>query len=75
MTPDEPFTVSTLTHELRGVIGATFGDVFVRGEISQARRVASGHVYLTLKDAGAVLPAVIWRSAAARLRVAPEDGM
>ncbi|MGE0190777.1 MAG: exodeoxyribonuclease VII large subunit [Planctomycetota bacterium] len=75
MTPDEPFTVSTLTNELRGVLGATFDDVVVRGEVSQARRVASGHVYLTLKDAGAVLPAVIWRSAAARLRVAPEDGL
>ena len=67
-------TVSELTAEIRGVLDATFGDVWVRGEISQPRTPSSGHVYLTLKDEGAVLPAVIWRSTAARLRFRPEEG-
>ncbi|MDF1702762.1 MAG: exodeoxyribonuclease VII large subunit, partial [Planctomycetota bacterium] len=67
-------TVSELTADIRGVLDATFGDVWVRGEISQPRTPASGHVYLVLKDQGAVLPAVIWRSTAARLRFRPEEG-
>lgn len=76
MIPDGgALTVTELTQELRGVLGATFGEVVVRGEVSQPRRVQSGHVYLTLKDAGAVLPAVIWRGTVARLRLAPEEGM
>ncbi len=73
--PETTFSVSSLTKELKGVLGATFGDVAVRGEISQPRRVASGHVYLRLKDAGAVLPAVIWRSTAAQLRFPIDEGV
>jgi len=67
-------TVTELTGAIQGLLAGAFGDVWVRGEVSGCRRVASGHVYLTLKDAGAVLPAVIWRSTAARLRFAVEDG-
>lgn len=67
-------SVGQLTNDIRGVLDTTFGDVWVRGEISQPRRPASGHVYLTLKDDDAILPAVLWRSTAARLRFQPEDG-
>ncbi len=76
MRPDDDaiLTVSALTTEVQGLLGTTFDDVWVRGEISQPRTPASGHVYLTLKDEGAVLPCVVWRSTAARLRVAPEEG-
>src|SRR5208282_1811964 len=35
----------------------------------------SGHLYLSLKDANAVLDAVCWRGTAARLGLKPEDGM
>ena len=79
MAPPEPedervFSVTQVTGEVRGVLGTTFGDIWVRGEISDPRRPASGHVYLTLKDAGAVLPCVMWRSTAARYHDALEDG-
>ncbi len=75
MIPDEPIlSVSALTQQIRGVLDASFGNVWVQGEISQPRRPASGHVYLTLKDRDAVLPAVIWRSAVARMRFRPEEG-
>ncbi|MDA1195855.1 MAG: exodeoxyribonuclease VII large subunit, partial [Planctomycetota bacterium] len=67
-------TVSELTADIRGLLDVTFGDLWVRGEISQPRTPASGHVYLTLKDAGAVLPAVMWRSSATRLRFRLEEG-
>ncbi|MDJ0974438.1 MAG: exodeoxyribonuclease VII large subunit [Planctomycetota bacterium] len=72
---DGILTVSELTSQIQGMLSVTFEDVFVQGEISQPRASRPGHVYLTLKDAGAVLPAVIWRSTAGRLRYQPEDGL
>ena len=50
--------------------------VMVRGEISDyVRYLSSGHAYFTLKDSESVLKAVMFSSAASRLRFAPEDGM
>ena len=68
-------TVTELTLALQGLVAEAFEDVWVRGEVTNLRRVASGHVYFALKDEGAVLPSVIWRSAAARLRFQLEDGI
>ncbi|MCX6573677.1 MAG: exodeoxyribonuclease VII large subunit, partial [Candidatus Aminicenantes bacterium] len=51
-----------------------FPQVWVEGEVSNARKYPSGHIYLTLKDAGASLSAVIWRGDAARLKFDLKDG-
>lgn len=47
----------------------------LRGEISGYKRAASGHAYLTLKDEGAVIDAVIWRGAASAIPFTPQDGI
>ena len=60
---------------LKGVVEESFPDVLVRGEVSNWRPAGSGHVYFSLKDAGATLPAVLWRGSAARLKFKVEDGM
>ena len=52
-----------------------FPYVWVRGEISNCSQAGSGHIYLTLKDDSAQIRAVIWRSAAARMRFAIADGL
>jgi exodeoxyribonuclease VII large subunit len=49
-------------------------DVWVSGEISNLSRPASGHIYFTLKDSGASLRCVMWKSGAARLRMPIQDG-
>ncbi len=49
--------------------------VTVRGEISNYKMYPSGHHYFTLKDAESSLRCVMFRSAAARLRFRPENGM
>jgi exodeoxyribonuclease VII large subunit len=46
----------------------------VRGEVSNLRAQASGHVYFSLKDAGAQLSAVLFRGDAARQTVKLRDG-
>ena len=49
--------------------------VWVEGEISNFSAPRSGHLYFTLKDAEAQLPAVMFRSQAERLKFAPHDGL
>ncbi|MEX1147545.1 MAG: exodeoxyribonuclease VII large subunit, partial [Sphingomonadales bacterium] len=69
------YTVSELSFALKRTIEDTYEYVRVRGEISGFKRAASGHLYMTLKDADAVLDAVCWRGVADRLEVRPEDGL
>ncbi|MGC2201589.1 MAG: exodeoxyribonuclease VII large subunit [Stellaceae bacterium] len=69
------YTVSELSRALRRSIEENFAYVRVRGEISGYKRHSSGHCYLCLKDAEAVLDAVCWRTTAIRLGIKPEDGM
>ena len=69
------YTVSELSRALRRSIEENFAYVRVRGEISGYKRHNSGHCYLCLKDAEAVLDAVCWRTTAIRLGIKPEDGM
>ena len=69
-----PFTVSELSGALKRTVEGAFGHVRVRGEISGWKRHASGHCYMTLKDADACIDAVLWRGQAAQLAFRPEDG-
>ena len=69
------YTVSELSVRLKRTVEEAYGRVRVRGEISGLKRAASGHLYLALKDADAVLEAVCWRGTAERLKMRPEDGL
>src|SRR5438445_3810160 len=69
------YTVSELSTALKRRIEESFSYVRVRGEISGWKRHSSGHCYLCLKDADAVIDAVAWRQTAQRLQIRPEDGM
>jgi exodeoxyribonuclease VII large subunit len=68
-------TVGQLTGIVRELLGETFGDVWVAGEISGVKLAGSGHYYFTLKDSNAQLRAVAFRNAARTLRFKPQDGM
>jgi len=71
------WTVSRLTQHIRTLLetDVVLQDVWVRGEISNLGRPASGHIYFTLKDANASLRGVMWRPDAARLNLPLRDGM
>ena len=67
--------VTDLVSEVRGHIESAYADLWVRGEISNLRAAPSGHLYFTLKDGEASLPAVLFRRQAQLLRFRPEDGL
>ena len=67
-------TVSQLTSDIRHLLESEFARVTVEGEISNCRPWTTGHVYFTLKDAGAQIRAVMFRSAARGLKFRLEDG-
>ncbi len=50
-------------------------DVLVKGELSNFKAHSSGHMYMSLKDEGGVMRAVMFRSAAAKLAFKPQNGM
>jgi exodeoxyribonuclease VII large subunit len=68
-------TVSQLTALIKQSLEGTFPGVWVEGEISNSRLHTSGHFYFTLKDEGAQISGVMWRSRVAALSFKPEDGM
>src|SRR5499427_1689084 len=69
------YTVSELSAAVKRSLEQGFSYVRVRGEVSGFKRHSSGHCYLSLKDAEAVIDAVCWRITAMRLGLKPEDGM
>ena len=61
-------TVSELTHQIKQQLEGSFFHCVVEGEISNIAFPASGHVYFSLKDSGASLRVVAWRTQADKFR-------
>jgi exodeoxyribonuclease VII large subunit len=72
--PRRLLTVSQLTHLLEQTLETQFHSLWVSGEVSDVTRPHSGHVYFTLKDEGAQVRGVVWRSTAQRMRFRLEEG-
>lgn len=72
---DQAESVTAFTRRIKMLLETGLGDAAVRGEVSNLRRQASGHVYFSLKDAGAQLSAVLFRGDALRQTVDLRDGM
>jgi exodeoxyribonuclease VII large subunit len=68
-------TVSELTGALRDLLETTFPEVWVEGELSNAKVWNTGHLYFTLKDGSAQIKGVMFRSALRYLKFKPEDGL
>jgi len=68
-------TVSRLTSLLKDLLEDNFGQIWVEGEVSNQTCPASGHLYFTLKDSGAMLRCVMFRTSARALKFRLEEGM
>ena len=68
------YSVAELVNRAHRCIEQNFNGVYVEGEVTNLRIVSSGHAYFTLRDAEALLPVAMWRSALARVRFQMQDG-
>jgi exodeoxyribonuclease VII large subunit len=68
-------SVSALNAHVRRMLETEIPALWVEGEITGWKRYASGHCYFCVRDAGAQVSAVMWRSDAQRLPTEPEEGM
>lgn len=73
METETPLSVTAITQRIKLTLNDV-GPLLVAGELSQVKVVASGHLYATLKDEGAVLSLVMWRSSVARMGKIPAEG-
>lgn len=70
-------TVSQINGYVKKILdhNIILNNVWIKGEISNFKHHYSGHLYITLKDEGGVLKAVMFRSSAQSLTFEPSDGM
>ncbi len=73
---DRVYSVTEITAYVKSLIQTDIllQDLWVSGEISNSTRSAAGHYYFTLKDAGATLSCVMWRSVAVYQTTLPTNG-
>ncbi len=70
----EVYSVARLNREVRRLLESGFARIWVEGEISNLARPSSGHLYFTLKDAGAQISCALFRNRAARLAFPLDNG-
>jgi exodeoxyribonuclease VII large subunit len=68
-------TVTEFTRRVKELLKGGLPPCWVQGEVSNLRAQASGHVYFSLKDAGAQLACVMFRGDASRQSVQLRDGL
>lgn len=73
VSPDMVFSVSDASALLKNVVETAFPRIRIRGELSQITRASSGHIYMTIKDAGAAISVIIWRGTPVPFKL--EDGI
>ncbi|MCO5143739.1 MAG: exodeoxyribonuclease VII large subunit [Oligoflexia bacterium] len=71
----EAISISELTYNIKDLLENGIGKVFVRGEISNWRPAASGHIYFSLKDAETSISSAMFRGVASRIKTKFKDGM
>jgi exodeoxyribonuclease VII large subunit len=68
------YTVSEISGAVKRTLETTFSRIRVRGELTEVKRSAPGHIYLSLKDENSKISGVVWRTAVPRLGMVPENG-
>lgn len=72
---EEAHTVSSFTHEIKRLLEGSLKAGWIKGEVSNFRRQASGHLYFSLKDESAQLPVVMFRGNAVGLDFELDNGV
>ena len=74
--PRAIFSVTQITNTLSRIIEQqpVLQNVWVKGQVSNLSRPASGHIYFTLRDENSNIRSVVFRSSASKLQFVPRDG-
>ncbi len=72
--PEGAVSVGDFNRRVKELLEGGIPSCWVRGEVSNLKRQASGHLYFTLKDAESQLSCVLFRGNAARQSVELRDG-
>lgn len=67
-------SVTLLNEQVRDLLEHSFPNLWVEGEISNLSQPSSGHLYFTLKDAGAQIRAAMFRGNNRFLNFTPKNG-
>lgn len=70
-----PFTVSEVLRDVKANLETLYPDIWMEGEISNVNCHSSGHCYLSLKDPGAQISAVMFAGDFGRIRFKLENGL
>ncbi|MDH5485698.1 MAG: exodeoxyribonuclease VII large subunit, partial [Gammaproteobacteria bacterium] len=68
------YSVTELNRTIRNLLESEFPLLWIEGEISNLAQPASGHIYLTLKDAGAQVRCAMFKGRKQFLRFKPQNG-
>ena len=68
-------TVTTLNNQIKSLLESHYLSVHVQGEVSRVTYHSSGHLYFTLKDAGASISCVMFKGNNQKLKFRVEEGM
>ena len=72
----KPFTVTEITQKIKNLLEGSVGTVQITGELSNIRPPsANGHLYFTIKDAGAQIGAVMFANNLRAVSSKPENGV
>ena len=69
------YSVTRLVREARSLLEGSFPALWIEGELSNLACPASGHIYFSLKDAGAQVRCAMFRSRNMLLKFRPENGV
>ena len=67
-------SISELTYQIKSSLESNFANIAAKGEISNFKRQASGHIYFSLKDSGAQISAVMFKGNTFSLGRFPKNG-
>ncbi len=68
-------TVTTLNNQIKSLLETHYLSVHVEGEVSRVTYHTSGHLYFTLKDAGASISCVMFKGNNQKLKFRVQEGM
>ena len=75
LTKPHVYSISEINAHIRRRLEGDFGEIWIRGEISNFKPHSSGHFYFSLKDDSAQINAVMFRGFNSKLKFKPDNGL